>query len=75
MDLQKKIQTKEEEIDKTDEKLKATTENYNVTSHQGEDSERFGLAFLKPSLSLSLPLSFSHFNLLISVFFFSFHYL
>ncbi len=43
MDLQKKIQTKEEEIDKTDEKLKATTENYNVTSHQGEDAERFGL--------------------------------
>ena len=48
MELQKKIQTKEEEIDKTDEKLKTTTENYNMTSHSAEDSERFFPPHLTP---------------------------
>jgi len=40
MELQKKIQAIEEDIDKTENKLKEKTEEFNFTCHTGEDAER-----------------------------------
>ena len=41
MELQKKIQQIEEDIDKTETKLKEKTEEFNTVCHTGEDAERF----------------------------------
>ncbi len=40
MELQKKIQKIEEDIDVTETKLKEKTEEFNLTCHTGEDAER-----------------------------------
>ena len=41
MQLQKKISDIEESMDKTETKLKSTTEEFNLTLATGEDAERF----------------------------------